>query len=115
MTKQEVINNITANYSVYGVSGEWIEEQIRGGEREGFSYQTIYTGLRMALGSQFGREELFTVSEMAEALGATEDEIIQQIEEMKGELEAAGEDVSDYIKQRRPAQRFIIPPGKYLS
>lgn len=65
MTREDVINNIMVNYQEYGIDREWMEESIRSGEEQGFSYQTIYTGLRMALGSVTGQEELFTVAEMA--------------------------------------------------
>ena len=57
MSREDVIINIMSNYSSYGVELEWLEEQIRSGERQGFSYQTIYTGLRMAMGSATDQEE----------------------------------------------------------
>lgn len=115
MTKQDVINNIMASYRNHGVSLEWLEEMICSGEEQGFSYQTIHTGLKMALGSSTGEQELFTVSEVAEALGTTENEIIQQIEKIRGEMEGAGEDTEKYFKQTGAMQRFIIPPGGLTS
>ena len=44
MTRKDVINNIMVNYGPYGVDIEIIEEQIKSGEAQGFSYQTLYTG-----------------------------------------------------------------------
>ena len=113
MSRQDVINNIMANYSQYGVDRETIEEQIRSGEAEGFSYQTIYTGLRMAMASAFGTNEYFTPAEMAEALGSTEEEIIQQIEQMKEDIIAMGLNPDDYVHEVKPEekQRFVLPPG----
>jgi len=115
MTKQDVINNIMANYGKYGIDMAMVEEQIKSGEKQGFSYQTIYTGLRMALGNATGEREYFSVSEMAEALGATEDEIIQEIERLKTQMEEVGEDSEKYFQQTNPVQRFIIPPGGLTS
>lgn len=117
MTREDVINNIMVNYQEYGIDRDWLEESIRSGEEQGFSYQTIYTGLRMALGSATGQEELFTVAEMAEALGEPEEEIIRQIEELTGELQEAGEDTEQYFRRydTGEAHRFLIPPGGLKS
>ena len=104
MTRQDVIDNIMANYSRYGVDRETIEQQIRSGETEGFSYQTIYTGLRMALAGAFGTDEYFTPAEMAEALGTAE---------MKADTSAMGLNPSDYVHEVTPEKkrRFVLPPG----
>lgn len=56
MTRENVINNIMATYVKYGFTREVIEEQIVSGEKHGFSYQTIYTGLRMTLGGVTGEQ-----------------------------------------------------------
>lgn len=114
MTREDVVKNIMATYGKYGFTREVIEEQIVSGEEHGFSYQTIYTGLRMTLGSVTGEQELFTVSEMAEALGESEETIKHQIEECKEELEATGENVKDYFREvkQEERQRFVIPSGE---
>lgn len=116
MTKKDVIANLMASYRKYGVSQEFIKEQIKTGEARGFSYQTIYTGLRMALGTFTGEQELFTISEMAEALGKSESDIIHKVEEMKRELAAEGKDSSQYVQEIAPEsrQRFMILPGGLL-
>ncbi len=117
MLREDVIINIMLNYGKYGITLEWLEEQIRSGECKGFSYQTIYTGLRMALSNNTDHEELFSVGDIAEALGVTEEEIIQQIEMLKEKMKAAGEDPDVHFKRIEPerVQRFIIPPGGLLS
>lgn len=117
MSREDVIVNMMSNYGRYGLTLEWLEEQIRSGEKHGFSYQTIYTGLRMAMGNVTEQEELFSVGDMAEAFGVTKEEIIQQIEELRGELEAAGEDPGQYFREvdRDKIQRFTILPGGLLS
>lgn len=115
MKKQDVINNIMASYRDCGMTEEVLEGLISSGEKQGFSYQTIYTGIRMMLGEQNGREELFSAAEVAEALGMTEDEVIQEIEQLNREIVEAGENPDQYIKKCDPVQRFVIPPSKYLS
>lgn len=113
MNRQDVVNNLLSTYSKHGVPRFLIEEEIEGGLKKGFSYQTIYTGLRMALGNCFNEREYFTPAEMAEAFGTTEEEMIQQVQEMEKELEAKGEDTSQYFTKVEPEvkQRFVILPG----
>lgn len=115
MTKQDVINNIMANYGDLGITLEEVEGVIASGEQRGFSYQTIYTGIRMSLGEVTGREELFTPAEIAEAMGISEDDVIREVEQSYREMAAAGENPEQYIKKCGTVQRFVIPPGRYLS
>lgn len=42
---------------------DWLEVQIRSGECQGFSYQNMYTGHKMALSSTTDHEELFSAGE----------------------------------------------------
>jgi len=112
MKRQDVINNIMNNYGSEVDLG-LLNSQIDSGEEQGFSYQTIYTGLRMALATLTGKQEYFTSVEIAEAMGMTQEEINEQIEEMGKELVAAGENPDDYFREIKPekAQRFVIMPG----
>lgn len=106
MTRQDVINNIMASYKDCGVTLYQVEALVKSGELEGFSYRTIYTGLRMALGMEHGRNEKFTIGEVSEALGITEEEAMQEIERLGIEtVQTVGE----------PVSRFVLPPTKYLS
>ena len=117
MTREDVIINIMHTYGKYGYSRKDVEEMVASGEAHGCSYQTIYTGLRMSLGDFTGEEEHFTVSEMAEALGESEENIVKQIEEMKKDIEESGGDAQDYVKEIDPeeVQRFIVMPGGLTS
>lgn len=117
MTKSDVINNLLSTYSKYGFAWEDIEEVIANGEKEGFSYRTIYNGIRMALARITGEHELFTVSDIAEAIGATEEEVINQVEKMRAELIEKGENPDEYFPEVKPLdiQSFVIPPEKYTS
>ncbi len=111
MTRTDVINNLIVNYGRYDIDIEAIEEQIKSGEAQGFSYQTIYTGLRMALGSTFGVEEHFTPAELAEAFGVSEEEIIQEIEDMRKNISDMGLDPDDYAREIKSEERqcFLVP------
>lgn len=117
VNRESVILNILSTYGKYGFSRDDIEQMVKSGEAHDFSYQTIYTGLRMSLGSMTGEEEHFTVSEIAEALGESEENIIQQIENMKTEIRDAGGNVEDYVKEIEPeeVQHFLIMPGGLTS
>lgn len=53
MNREDVIQNLLRTYQTYGVTRAWIEQEINSGLSHAFSYQTIYTGLRMALGNVF--------------------------------------------------------------
>jgi hypothetical protein len=113
MNKEDVINNLLSTYAKYGVTRFILEQEIESGLKQGFSYQTIYTGLRMTLGNVFHEREYFTPAEMAEALGTTEEEIISQVEAMGKELEAQGKEPSEYFVKVKPEEKrtFIVPPG----
>ncbi|MBB2184774.1 hypothetical protein H0486_18115 [Lachnospiraceae bacterium MD1] len=113
MSREDIITNLLSTYAKYGVTRFILEQEIESGLKQGFSYQTIYTGLRMTLGNVFHEREYFTPAEMAEALGTTEEEIINQVEVMGKELEAQGEDPSEYFTRVEPVEKqtFIIPPG----
>lgn len=47
------------------------------------SYQTICTALRMALGREFGEQELFTIEEITEFLGWTPEQIEKEQQKRK--------------------------------
>lgn len=113
MTREEVLNNIRASYSRYGLSDDDILHEIESGEAQGFSYQTIYTGLRMALGRAYNVEELFTPAEVAEALGVTTEEIIAEIEAQRQQAIDEGRDADEVAYKTEPNEihRFIIPAG----
>lgn len=100
-------------YGKHGVTRLLIEQEIDGGLEKGFSHQTIYTGLRMAMGNIYNEREYFTPAEVAEALGATENEIIHQIDLLGNEMEAKGEDPSNYFTKIEPEvkQRFVVLPS----
>lgn len=114
MNREDVIQNLLRTYQAYGVTRAWIEQEINSGLSHAFSYQTIYTGLRMALGNVFHEPEYFTVEEMAEALGETPEAILEEIEQLRANAAACGEDPDQYAIPIHPneGKRFLILPGE---
>ena len=53
---------------------------------QGFTLNMTYNGLRMALGSATGQEELFSVDDVAEMTDMSHDEVLQEIENARKEL-----------------------------
>ena len=110
MTREDIFKNIQVNYGKFDIDMNMLEEKIQSGEAEGFSYRTIYTGLRMALSATYGTNELFSVSELAETLGETEEGMLELIEEAREELIAMGEDPDEYFPGV-PSTKFMLPKG----
>jgi hypothetical protein len=106
LTREDVINNLLSTYSKYGITRGFLEENIESGLKEGLSYETIYTGLRMAMGDCYNEKEYFTLADMEEALGTTEEEIIKEIDKVRANC-------MDQNNKTEPEEvtRFIILPG----
>lgn len=114
MIFSEALNRLINKYGKYGFSKEMLSEQLQDGVmNQGFSVNMAYNGLRMALGSVTGQEELFSVDDVAEISGMSREEVLQEIEKSRKELVAAGENPDDYFKPVEPAQRstFYFPHG----
>ena len=108
MIFSEALNRLINKYGKYGFSKEMLSEQLQDGVmNQGFSVNMAYNGLRMALGSVTGQEELFSVDDVAEISGMSREEVLQEIEKSRKEL--AGEN----FKLVEPAQRstFYFPHG----
>ena len=110
MTREDVLRNVQVNYGKFGMDMNMVEEIIKSGEVQGFSYSTIYMGLKMALSEVYGTNESYTVNELAETLGETEESILQIIAESREELIAVGENPDEYF-QEVPSTKFVLPKG----
>jgi len=75
---QERIKAIAARYP--GVDVGSIEEMIRSGEAYGLSPDACLVGIRLALAMEHGREELFSLDDVAAALGCTREEAAAEVE-----------------------------------
>lgn len=114
MTFNEALDNLFSKYRKYGFDRELLSRQLQDGVmNQGFSLNMTYNGLRMALGIATGREELFSVDDVAEMTEMTNDEVLQEIEKARKELVAAGENPDDYFKPVESSQRsvFYCPHG----
>lgn len=114
MTFNEALNRLVNKYGKYGFSKEMLSEQLQDGVmNQGFSLNMTYNGLRMALGSATGQEELFSVEDVAEMTDMSNYEVLQEIEKARRELIAAGENPDDYFKPVEPKNKsvFYFPGG----
>lgn len=107
MTRETIIQNIMANYGKYGITPDMINEVIDAGLEGGMSYDMIYLDTMRRISEITGEEFLCSSSDMARAMGVSEDEILRMIEEAREELIEAGEDPDEYFKEV-PVQRFMM-------
>ena len=63
-----------------GVSVGQIQEIVRSGLDHGFSFETALVGARLAYAMQTGQEELFSLDDVAAALGCTKEEAAAEME-----------------------------------
>jgi len=64
-----------------GVSVGQIQEIVRSGLDHGFSFETALVGARLAYAMQTGQEELFSLDDVAAALGCTKEEAAAEMEQ----------------------------------
>lgn len=113
MTFNEALDNLFSKYGKYGFDRELLSRQLQDGiVNQGFSVNMAYNGLRMALGSVTGQEELFSVDDVAEISGMSREEVLQEIENARKELSEVGKN-PDGIRPVESAQRstFYFPHG----
>lgn len=108
MKREEVVKNIMSTYKGFGVTEKEIEEVIDSGIKNGLSYDVIYTGLRLTLGSVLGIDELFFPSEIAELFGVTVEEANRVINESVEELKNAGVDTESYFHEVDKSDKNIL-------
>lgn len=97
MTRETVIQNILTNYGQY-ISKAEVESMVDSGKEQGLTYDLIYLTLKAQLSELAGEEFYCTSSDMAKALGISEDEINSLIEKSKEELIAVGENPDEYFR-----------------
>lgn len=106
------VNNLYNTYKDYGADREQLTLLIMDGLERGFTVQQAYNGVRMVLGHENNVRELFTVSEVAEMLECSEKEVIEQMEQLKSELEQRGEDTSEYFIEPQQSFKLLYFPKK---
>ena len=113
MSIDDAIKNILLTYSKYGVTGRQAREILESGLELGLSLEACYSGLKMQLAKLFNVEELFTLQDVMNITGETQDELLERIEQYRKELEAAGENPDDYFKPIEPQEhiKIFMPKG----
>ena len=107
MDRQTVIQNILTNYGKYGITQDMVEEVIDSGIEEGMSYDLIYLDTCRRISEITGEEFLCSSSDMARAMGVSEEEMARMIDEARKELIEEGEDPDEYFREV-PVQRFMM-------
>lgn len=107
MDRQIIIQNIMANYGKYGIMPDMINEVIDAGLEGGMSYDLIYLDTCRKISEIMDEEFLCSSSDMARAMGVSEEEMARMIEEAKEELIEVGEDPDEYFKEVS-VQRFMM-------
>ena len=116
MTIKEATERLLQTYSVYGVGREFLTGLMEDGiQNYNLSVEAVFHGTRMMLGQQLGVQELFSVRDIAEMLGTSEEEALAEIEKAKTELLEQGADMSKYILEEPQRQNFILPAQKWTS
>ena len=103
MTKKDLLNNIKSNYGKLGIDMKAIEKIIKSGEKQGFAYSKIYAGIRLAMYLEYGTQEYFSLTEVAEIMGTSKEEAFKEMMRVGA--------VKPSSSQER--QQFIIPPTNY--
>lgn len=79
MTKKDLLNNIKSNYGKLGIDMKTIEKIIKSGEKQGFTYSKIYAGIRLAMYLDYGTQEYFSLTEVAEIMGTSKEEAFKEM------------------------------------
>jgi hypothetical protein len=107
MNRETIIQNIMTNYGKYGITPDMINEVIDAGLEGGMSYDLIYLDTCRRISEITGEEFLCSSSDMARAMGVSEEEMALMIDEARRELIEIGEDPNDYFREV-PVQRFMM-------
>lgn len=99
MTRELIIQNIMNNYGKYGITVDMINEVIDAGIEGGMSYDLIYLDICRRISEITGEEFVCTASDMARAMGVSDEEMQKIIEEAREELIKAGEDPDEYFRE----------------
>lgn len=107
MDRQTIIQNIMNNYSKYGITTDMVEEVIDTGLEGGMSYDMIYLDTMRKISEITGEEFVCSASDMARAMGVSNEEMQKIIEDAREELIEAGENPDEYFREV-PVHRFMM-------
>ena len=79
ITVQQAIDRLLATYRQYGITMELLKALFNDGiNNQGFTPLETYNLLRMFLGHEFNEREYFSVSEIANMLDLSEDDVMEE-------------------------------------
>lgn len=107
MDRRTVIQNIMNNYGKFGITADMVEEVINTGLEGGMSYDMIYLDTMRRISEITGEEFVCSASDMARAMGVSNEEMQKIIEDAREELIEAGEDPDEYFREV-PVHRFMM-------
>lgn len=107
MTRETIIQNIMNNYGKFGITQDMINEVIDAGLEGGMSYDLIYLDTCRRISEITGEEFVCTASDMARAMGVSNEEMQKIIEEAREELIEAGENPDEYFRSVQ-STRFMM-------
>ena len=87
------------NYGKYGITTDMVEEVIDIGLEGGMSYDMIYLDMCRRISEITGEEFVCSASDMARAMGVSDEEMRKIIEEARQELIEAGENPDEYFRE----------------
>ncbi len=105
MTKKDLLNNIKSKYGKLGIDIKAIEKIIKSGEKQGFTYSKIYAGIRLSMYLEYGTQECFSLTEVAEIMEVSKEEALKRMEDIGAFTPSSSQE----------RQQFIIPPTKYKN
>jgi hypothetical protein len=100
--KGEIQETATRLSKKYNFPEAEVYRLINSGLKRGLSLKACEIGLRMFLGSAAGDNEFFTIEDMQELTGASQEELIKQIEQIRQDAVARGENPDNYAIQINP-------------
>jgi len=107
MDRETVIQNIMSNYGKYGITEEMVNEVIDAGLEGGMSYDLIYLDMCRRISEISGEEFVCSASDMAKAMGVSDEEMQKIIDEAREELIEAGENPDEYFREVE-VHRFMM-------
>ena len=84
ISQQEAVQRLYNSYGDCGITEEMLNKLFEDGvSNQHFTPQETFNLLRMSLGHEFGGLEYFSVSEIADMLDMTEEEVIAEAQRVK--------------------------------
>lgn len=107
MTLSMALNNLCANYGKFGYGRDLFKQLLLDGISHGLSVKSAYNAIRMSLADYVGEHEYFSVDDVAEMIGVSQEEVISEIEQQREEILKSGGNPDDYFTECKTIAHFI--------